>query len=255
MTVTRFAGIDIGSRTVEIVVLENNLIVEHLQEFAGHDPLRTSLDMLSCVRHDHLVATGYGRELLELYNDTPTVTEIKAYAVGARSVVPGCRTILDIGGQDIKAISLFEDGRVRKFEMNDRCAAGSGKFLEMMANALGFSLEEFAKQALSASEPAAISSMCAVFAESEVTSLLHRGSDRSSVALGLHHSVVNRTLSMLMRAAVVEPLVFAGGAARNICLHDLLEKRLGIPAIVPELPQHIGALGAARIAKEMRTPV
>jgi (R)-2-hydroxyacyl-CoA dehydratese activating ATPase len=246
----RFAGIDIGSRTIEIVVLENAQIVEHHQEFAGHDPLKTSLDMLSRTHFDHLVATGYGRELLELHNDSPTVTEIKAYAVGARFIAPACRTILDIGGQDIKAISLFEDGRVRKFEMNDRCAAGSGKFLEMMANALGYSMEEFANEALHAREPAAISSMCAVFAESEVTSLLHRGSSRSAIALGLHHSVVNRTLSMLMRASVVEPLVFAGGAAQNRCLCELLGEKLGIPVVVPDLPQHIGALGAARIANE-----
>lgn len=250
MASPRFAGIDIGSRTVELVVLENGAIVEYYQDNSGPDPLATSQAVLGGTHFDAMLATGYGRELMELHSQAPTVTEIKAYAVGARRVCPDCRTILDIGGQDIKAISLYDDGRVRKFEMNDRCAAGSGKFLEMMAIALGYTLAEFAVAALNAEQAVSISSMCAVFAESEVTSLLHRGSDRAGVALGLHRSVLKRTLSMLSRVGITGPLVFAGGVAQNRCMQNLLNAELGIQVVIPNLPQHVGALGAALLAQQ-----
>jgi len=189
-----------------------------------------------------------GRHLLEVALDASTVTEIKAYAVGARFLVPQARTILDIGGQDSKAISLHESGRVLKFEMNDRCAAGTGKFLEVMARALGFPIEEFGIQALKAKKDIQISSMCTVFAESEVTSLLAKGEDRLDIALGLHRSVVRRASGMVKRVSVEGPIVFAGGVARNPCMHHLLEEALQSDILVPESPQMVGALGAALLA-------
>jgi len=171
----RCAGIDIGSRTIEVAVVKDGRVVETRQGDSGFDPLKEALKLLDGAKHDRLMATGYGRHLLEVALDASTVTEIKAYAVGARFLVPQARTILDIGGQDSKAISLHESGRVLKFEMNDRCAAGTGKFLEVMARALGFPIEEFGIQALKAKKDIQISSMCTVFAESEVTSLLAKG--------------------------------------------------------------------------------
>jgi predicted CoA-substrate-specific enzyme activase len=244
----RCAGIDIGSRSIELVILQNGVVVDSGFALSGSDPLQSAATLLADRPVDSLVATGYGRHLLELSCDARTVTEIKAYAEGARRVCPEARTILDIGGQDVKAISLDENGRVRKFEMNDRCAAGSGKFLEIMANRLDYALEEFGERALEAVQEISISSMCTVFAESEVTSLLHKGAPRPDIALAVHRSVVKRAVGMLNRVQAAPPIVFAGGGALNPCTRSLLEQELREPLFVPESPHRIGALGAALIA-------
>jgi predicted CoA-substrate-specific enzyme activase len=246
----RFAGIDIGSRTIELVVLKENEIIDSRQGDSGFDPMARAMEMLQGIHHDHIMATGYGRHLFELSVEAPTVTEIKAYAVGARFLFRDVQTILDIGGQDSKAIALNDTGRVVKFEMNDRCAAGTGKFLEIMAQTLGYSLDQFGREALNATREMQISSMCTVFAESEVTSLVAKGEDRRDIALGLHRSVVRRAVSMLKRVSVKEPILFAGGAARNPCMHRLLEEALGVDLLVPENPQMVGAIGAALMASE-----
>ncbi|MCD6293474.1 MAG: 3-hydroxyacyl-ACP dehydratase [Deltaproteobacteria bacterium] len=241
----RNVGIDIGSRTIELIVVEGGEVIESKQADSGFDPMTQAGALLEGVGYDHITATGYGRHLFELALDVPTVTEIKAYAVGANALFPDVQTILDIGGQDSKAISLNGSGKVAKFEMNDRCAAGTGKFLEIMAHTLGYSLDQFGVGALEAKNGMQISSMCTVFAESEVTSLVARGEDRRDIALGLHRSVVQRALSMLKRVTVKEPILFAGGVARNPCIRLLLEETLGANILVPENPQMVGALGAA----------
>ncbi len=163
----RCAGIDIGSRAIKLIVVENGTIVEHRQADTGYDPM---------------LATGYGRGQFEVDFDAPTVTEIKAHAAGARYFFPEAATVLDIGGQDSKAIAMNSSGRVVKFEMNDRCAAGTGKFLEIMAKSLGFTFEQFAAEALEADKDIQINSMCTVFAESEVTSLVARGEGSPRIA-------------------------------------------------------------------------
>lgn len=246
----RYAGIDIGSRTIELVVLKNREIIETKQADSGFDPLTRAKELLKGVEHDHIMATGYGRHLFELSLDAPTVTEIKAYAVGARFLFSDVRTILDIGGQDSKAIAVNDNGRVIKFEMNDRCAAGTGKFLEIMANTLGYSLDQFGVEALKSKRDIQISSMCTVFAESEVTSLVSRGESRRDIAMGLHRSVVRRAASMLKRVCVKEPILFAGGVARNDCMLHLLQEALKKKILVPKDPQMVGALGAALLAGE-----
>ncbi|MFH1011302.1 MAG: acyl-CoA dehydratase activase [bacterium] len=249
----RFAGIDIGSRTIKLVVVEDNNIVEERLTASGYEPLQTATSLLDENHYDRLVATGYGRHLLEIARDIQTVTEIKAYARGARAALPDCRTVLDIGGQDMKAIALSSDGRVLKFEMNERCAAGSGKFLEIMAETLGYTIEEFGAAAQEGKSVVSISSVCTVFAESEVTTLLHKGTSREDIALAVHTSVVTRAVGMLRRVSLAESVVFAGGAARNSCLHFLLENALGLRVCVPEKPQMLGAYGVALIAQERET--
>jgi predicted CoA-substrate-specific enzyme activase len=244
----RCAGIDIGSRSIEVVVMEDGRTIEARQSDAGFDPLKEALKLLDGAGHDRIMATGYGRHLLEVALDAPTVTEIKAYAVGAKALFPEARTILDIGGQDSKAIALNEGGRVVKFEMNDRCAAGTGKFLEIMARTLGFTLDEFGSEALKGQKEMQISSMCTVFAESEVTSLLAKGAGRHDIALALHRSVARRAAGMVKRVSVGQPMVFAGGVARNPCMTRLLEDALQTRMLVPENPQMVGAFGAALLA-------
>lgn len=246
------AGIDIGSRTIELVVLDGNNIVKSLQTDTGFDPMAQARSLLNRVEYDRIIATGYGRHLFELAFDAPTVTEIKAYAAGARYFLPDVKTVLDIGGQDSKAISINGEGRVIKFEMNDRCAAGTGKFLEIMAQTLGYDLDSFGREALKSTGDININSLCTVFAESEVTSLLAKGAPRQDIALGLHHSVVRRAAGMMKRVSDEEPILFAGGVARNPCICKLLEQSIGRKTTVPENPQMIGALGAALLAAEYK---
>ncbi len=245
-----FTGIDIGSRTIEVVVVdEAGQIKDRLQADTGFDPMREARRMLDGVAHDGIMATGYGRNLLEIAFDAPTVTEIKAHAHGVRALFPDARTILDIGGQDSKAIALSEAGKVKKFEMNDRCAAGTGKFLEIMAKALGYDIEGFGTEALAADRETTISSMCTVFAESEVTSLIAKGQDRREIALGLHASVVRRVAAMIQRVGTDGDIVFTGGVAQNPCMRTLLTQKIGRPVVYPDAPQFTGALGAALLAK------
>lgn len=248
-----FAGIDIGSRTIELVVLDGGGgIVHSLQADSGFDPLAEAGKLMEGVVWDRIVATGYGRGLFEIAYDAPTVTEILAHARGARAFFPHAGTVLDIGGQDSKAIALTEDGRVKKFEMNDRCAAGTGKFLEVMAGTLGFDMDTFGRESLLAERELHISSMCTVFAESEVTSLIARGHDRREIARGLHLSVVRRVAGMLGRVSPAGDIVFTGGVARNPGMCALLEEKLGRRILVPSGPQFAGALGAALLAGEDR---
>ena len=246
----RAAGIDIGSRSIELVFLENNQVAEARYADTTFDPMTVVKNLVSGVRFDRIVATGYGRNLFEIAFEGETVTEIKAHARGARHDFPEASTILDIGGQDSKVIRTDEAGKVVKFEMNDRCAAGTGKFLEIMARSLGFSIDEFGTAALSQGEELPINSMCTVFAESEVTSLLARGEDRLKIARGLHSSVVRRAMSMLKRVSDKGPVVFTGGVANNPCMVRLLEDLTERTIHVPENPHMAGALGAALIADE-----
>ncbi|OPY88378.1 MAG: Activator of (R)-2-hydroxyglutaryl-CoA dehydratase [Syntrophus sp. PtaU1.Bin208] len=182
----RAAGIDIGSLTVKLAILEDSRLVLSRKTLTSYNPLETAKELIGDAVFDALAATGYGRHLIKGHLDCPVISEIKAFAVGSRFFSSDCSSILDIGGQDTKAISLDSDGNMRKFEMNDKCAAGTGRFLEVMATALGFSLEEFARAALSAETAVKINSTCTVFAESEVVSLTAKGVSRNEVALGIH---------------------------------------------------------------------
>jgi len=245
-----FAGIDIGSRTIELAVIKKGQIVDSRQTDTGFDPMSEAKTILDGVQFDRIMATGYGRNLFEISFNAPTVTEIKAHAKGALYFFPDARTVLDIGGQDSKAIALNENGKVKKFEMNDRCAAGTGKFLEIMAKALGFSIEDFGREALLAENDVNISSMCTVFAESEVTSLIAKGQNRREIARGLHASVIRRAAGMINRVSSVEDIVFTGGVAKNPCMRTMLEEKLSRRVLIPDDPQSIGALGAALLAGE-----
>ena len=246
----RAAGLDIGSRSVELVVIESST-----GEMIHSREAETTPDMQALCRsmtgeapYDRLVVTGYGRALAEVAFGYPSVTEIKAYARGAHALFQGCRTVLDIGGQDTKAIAVDGAGRVTSFEMNDRCAAGTGRFLEMTASALHYGLPEFGPEALTGNGGVQISSMCAVFAESEVVGLLTKGVPREDIALAVHRAIVSRTAAMLARVGVNPPVVFAGGGARNQCLVRLIGEALRCEIRVPRHPQMLGALGAALLA-------
>ena len=247
------AGLDIGSRSIELALLEGDRLVDWAKVPTTFDPLAQCRRLLKDVQAQTLVTTGYGRKLAQEHlqdRGVRAITEIQAYALGARHLAPETRTVLDIGGQDTKVITLTPHGKVARFEMNDRCAAGTGKFLEFMALALHLPLEEFGSFALAAEKRIQISSMCTVFAESEATSLMARGEAPANIALGLHLAIVQRTLAMLRRVGEKAPLLFAGGVAHNLCIRALLEEGLGQEVIVPPNPDLVGALGAALYGRD-----
>jgi len=242
------AGLDVGSRTIVLVTMDSSIVDSAVLE-TGVNPLQRCQELLSARSYERLVVTGYGRHLVSSALGGETVSEIRAYAVGARHLYPDCRTIIDVGGQDSKVTLLSDEGEVLKFEMNDRCAAGSGKFLEVMAKTLEVNIGDFGDLALSASKTVQINSLCTVFAESEVVSLISRGVESSAIALALHEAIAARIASMVRRIGPRDRVVFAGGAALNKCLHRLLKEKLGINVTVPPEPQIVGAIGAALIAK------
>ncbi len=247
------AGIDIGSRSIELVLLAGDELLQAEKVPTTYDALSQCRRLLDGLDAALLVATGYGRRLLQesrLHPHILVITEIQAYALGAASLAPGVRTILDIGGQDTKVIALTPAGKVAKFEMNDRCAAGTGKFLEFMATALQIPLEDFGAFALTGDKRLQISSMCTVFAESEATSLMARGEKAANIALGLHLAIVGRTVAMLRRVGLTPPVLFAGGVAHNPCMRALLAESLGEAPLVPDNPDMVGALGAALYGRQ-----
>jgi predicted CoA-substrate-specific enzyme activase len=241
----RAAGIDIGSRTVKVAVIDGGELILSRKALTSHDPFEMARRLLAGVEYESITATGYGRHLVKDFLECTVISEIKAFALGARAILPRCRVVLDIGGQDTKAISLSETGEMNKFEMNDKCAAGTGRFLEVMAAALGYSLDEFSKAALSAGRAEKINNMCTVFAESEVISLTSRGAARTDVALGIHKAIVSRSVALLRRVSAPQEVFFAGGVALNECVARLIGLEFDAPVFVPPEPQIVGAIGAA----------
>ncbi len=249
-------GIDAGSTTTKAVLLNGNAILAYDVRLTGVNPEETgkdlifslcsnagiSLDDLDCV-----VATGYGRASMSYANIK--VSEITCHAKGAYFIDEKTRIVIDVGGQDSKVIALGEGGDVLDFYMNDKCAAGTGRFLEVMCSRLEMSYEEFVNAALSSRNPVKISSMCTVFAESEVVSLIAKGVEREDIAAGLCRSIVDRLSSMVRKLEARGRILMSGGVAKNRAIVKLLEEKLGERIKVPDEPQIVGALGAALIAK------
>lgn len=245
-----YAGLDVGSRTIKLVTfgsdVQDTLVLE-----TGANPLRRCQELLAKQSYERLVVTGYGRHLVAPAVGGEAVSEIRAHAIGARHLYPDCRTVIDIGGQDNKIILLSDKGAVQRFKMNDRCAAGTGRFLEVMANTLEIGISALGDLALSASKVIQINSLCTVFAESEVVSLIAQGEESSAIALALHEAVATRITGMVRRVDIKDRVVFVGGVALNRCLCRLLGQKLGAPLTVPPGPQIVGALGAALLAKQV----
>ncbi|HPV49761.1 MAG TPA: acyl-CoA dehydratase activase [Smithellaceae bacterium] len=249
------AGIDIGSITAKAALLQDGKIIGTKITFTGYNAeaagikvyeetlAEAGLDKSAVAK---IVSTGYGRNSVKFADRA--FTEILAHAAGAHFVNNKVRTIIDIGGQDSKAISLDETGKVKNFVMNDKCAAGTGRFLEVMARALEVNLDEFGAMSLRARQPAKISSLCTVFAESEVISLIARGEQRPQIIAGIHESIAARVSSMLARVGVAEPVMITGGVARNEGVVHALEKKLGVKIEVSPYAQANGAIGAAVLA-------
>jgi predicted CoA-substrate-specific enzyme activase len=248
-------GIDIGSTTIEVVLLDGSGIIGKRQAASGAFPAvhaRKALDEL--VREvgierasiGRIVATGFGRNYFE--RSDRAISEITCHAAGVYFLMPKARTIIEIGGQDSKMMQLDEQGRVSDFVMNDRCAAGTGKFIETVARTLAMPVEETGELGLKAEKACEISSMCAVFAETEIVGLLHQGASPESVLCGVFNAVSRRILGMSGRIGLKEEIVFTGGVARNAGVHRALQEITGRAILVPSEPEYTGALGAALIA-------
>lgn len=254
-----YLGLDVGSTASKCVIVDadGTLVAKTLfgagAGTKGPDTVvEQALDAVGSTR-DALAAscaTGYGRHLSE-WTDYQ-VSELSCHAKGAVNLFEGVRTVIDIGGQDAKVLSISADGALENFVMNDKCAAGTGRFLDVMASIFGCQVGDLSDLDAQSTETVSISSTCTVFAESEVISKLASGVPIPSIVAGVNASVVERTLGLVRRLGVTPRVAMTGGVARNASLKDRLAERLGMPISTSELSQYAGALGAALIARERR---
>jgi len=249
------AGVDIGSTTAKVVILEEGKPVSISLTLTGADcnlaaenALSHALEKIKKTRSDlkYIVSTGYGRRAINFGDET--MTEISANALGAiylGSDKGKIKSIIDVGGQDTKAIVLDDNGVITNFVMNDKCAAGTGRFLEVICHVLQEPMENFTKLSLESTNPVMINSTCTVFAESEVISLIAKNIPKKDIVAGIHKSVAKR-IGDLGKSAGIKPVIFFdGGGAKNPALKAAIEKYLGYEIFVPTQPQIVVALGAA----------
>lgn len=256
MTEQYFAGVDIGSTMTKVVIMNQGLFVsvigptgpEH-RKLANRvmeqalDKAGLPFDVIT-----YVVATGYGR--INVPFADKQITEISCHARGISHLLSGVRTVIDIGGQDVKAIKVV-DGRAVDFVMNDRCAAGTGRFLEVTAESLGVKLEDLGRLSLEAKSRVEIGSTCTVFAAQEVVSRLSEGVPVADIIAGLHEAIASRIYGMARRLKIEREVALTGGGAKNSGLVKALEAQLGFPVLVPPEPLLTGAIGAALLGKDL----
>lgn len=250
------AGVDVGSTQTKAIILDEN------RKIVGRALINTGAYVTQAAERafreaaanagitpeqvSYVVGTGYGRYKVTFGN--AQITEISCHARGANLLFPKTRTVIDMGGQDAKGIRVDENGAVKDFVMNDKCAAGTGRFLEVMAERLGVELGDLGRLSLDAQGEVEISSVCTVFAESEVVSLIAKNHPRNEIIRGLHKAIVGRVYAMARALGVQGAVTMTGGVAKNAGVVALMEARLGQPIHVPAEPQIVGALGAALTA-------
>jgi (R)-2-hydroxyacyl-CoA dehydratese activating ATPase len=256
-----FAGLDIGSTMTKAVIIDEygkvlgsvigptgaqhrHLALQVMAEVLG----KTALVLEAL---DFIVATGYGR--INVPFADKQITEITCHARGVHALFPSARTVIDIGGQDSKGIKLDAGGKVVNFVMNDKCAAGTGRFLEVIADTLGIPLTEMGPLSLTAREAVPISNTCTVFAEHEVTSRLAEGVGLPEIVAGLHAAIAGRVVNLVRSLGLQKEVAVTGGGAKNIGLIRAVEEQVGFPVLVPDEPLLTGALGAALLGRDFRT--
>jgi len=248
-----FAGMDIGSRMTKVVIMGEAVLSSHVvstgpeQRKLANKVMEEALAKAKLSFDDltYVVATGYGR--INVPFADKQITEITCHARGIGHLLPSVKTVIDIGGQDTKGIKL-KDGRPVDFVMNDKCAAGTGRFLELMAEGLGVELEDIGKISLTARHRTVLSSTCTVFAEQEAVTELSKGVPVEDLLAGLHEAIAARIYSLVARLKIEKDIAVTGGGAKNIGLIKALEEKFGYPVVVPPEPLVTGALGAALLA-------
>jgi predicted CoA-substrate-specific enzyme activase len=255
-----FAGVDIGSTMTKVVLTDKaaNLLstikgptgAEHRQ--LANEVMRQALEEASLQIDgiSYIVATGYGR--LNVPFADRQITELSCHARGVYSLFPNVRTAIDIGGQDAKCMKI-DNGRLVNFVMNDKCAAGTGRFLEVTATALGIKLEDMGDISLKATKKVQISTLCTIFAQQEVVALISRGERLENILAGLHDALAGRIATLARRLGIEPDLVLTGGVAKNVGMVTAMKESLGFEILVPEEPLITGALGAAILANEIYT--
>lgn len=254
---TYFIGIDIGSSATKAVAVDaagGVLSVAIIPMGTGTRGSTSALEALyrsaglNPADCGNMIATGYGR--INFKEASAQLSEIICHAKGVKTVLPSVRTIIDIGGQDSKAIRISERGTIEQFVMNDKCAAGTGRFLEVMCRVVDIGIDEMGPLGLTASETLDISNTCAVFAESEVISRLSEGKCVPDVIAGIHAAVARRVAGLALRIGLAPEVALTGGVAKNPGIVAALSHELNIPLLIPPEPQLTGALGAAQFARE-----
>jgi predicted CoA-substrate-specific enzyme activase len=250
------AGVDVGStQTKAVIVDEKGTIVARALNDTGANVIRAAEAVFEQALEEagleereveYVIGTGYGRYKVTFGN--AQVTEISCHGRGAVQMFPETRTVVDMGGQDTKAIRVSADGEILDFCMNDKCAAGTGRFLGAASSALDIPLDELGPTALKGGRPVKISTTCTVFAESEILSWLGKGKKIEDILLGVHQSIAARSAGLLRRVGVEDQVTFTGGVARNTAMIETLQARLGRPLNVSDESHYMGALGAALFA-------
>ena len=249
-------GIDVGSITAKAAMVRDGVVIADKLILTGYNARHAGENVFEALMKEtgidsssvaKIISTGYGRNSVSIADKA--VTEITCHAAGAHYLNPDVRSVIDIGGQDSKAIVLDENGHVKNFAMNDKCAAGTGRFLEVMSKALEVDLDDFGSFSLNAEQPSKISSLCTVFAESEVVSLISKGEKRENIIAGIHESIAVRVVAMANRTGLKPPIMMTGGVAKNIGVVKALEKKIGRQIEVSPQSQLTGAIGAALLAQ------
>ena len=251
------AGIDMGAKNVKVVILKDGKVLAQSMALGGFDQQETAEQVLDeALRQaqrpqgdvEHIIATGVGRKIPSFAEDN--VTEVGADAIGVHFLFPSARTVIDVGAEEGRGIKCDAAGRVIDFAINEKCAAGSGTFTESMARAVEVSLEEFGKLSLKSTKSIPMNAQCAVFAESEVVSLVHAKTPKEDISRAVHDAIAERISSMVRRVGVEKNVALIGGMARNVGFTDALQRSLEADLLVAEEPEFVSALGAAIIATD-----
>lgn len=246
------AGVDMGAQAVKVVILSDGKVLGRSMVPTGFEPLEAAQKALDeAIKEagisrediDRIVSTGAGRKAVTFADNN--ITEVTADAKGTIWLQPSVRTIVDIGAEEARGISCDSAGKVLDFAKNDKCAAGSGAFVESMARALEINVPEMIELSLKSTQDAPINATCAVFAESEVVSLIHSKIEKTDIAHAVHDAIASRVSSMVRRIPIENDVALVGGVANNAAIVNVMKKHLGVDIVVPENPQFVSALGAA----------
>jgi len=249
------AGIDMGSKTIKIVIVKDNKVVARSILPTGFEPvesaqkgLEEAIKQAGISRSDikKIYATGAGRKTIPFADHN--VTEVTADAKGTNYLMPSARTVIDIGAEEARGISVDAGGKVVDFAKNDKCAAGAGAFVESMSRALEVTVPVMIEISHKSTKEAPINATCAVFAESEVVSLIHTKIDKADIAHAVHDAIASRVCSMVRRIPIEKDVALIGGVANNSAIVEDMKKHLNVDITVPEKPEFVSALGAALLA-------
>lgn len=249
------AGIDIGSRSSKCVIMNDDAVMGYYIQDTGtggsavaYSAFDGVLKKTNLLRSDisYIIATGYGRVSVPFADEN--ISEISCHAKGCNYLFPTVRTILDMGGQDCKGINIDEKGKVIDFIMNEKCAAGTGRFLELMGTILGVPLDEIGKLALKSTKKLAIAAVCVLYVKSIALTLFKKGEAKADILAATHESLSNRTVTFLKKISMVKDFAITGGIGKNVAIVTMVGEKLGLEPLVPPEPAIVGALGAAIFA-------